>query len=408
MRAIIFLACILPVCSLKMVQKEENIYSYVDMSCKMTVDTKNKKMFLKSDTGNFVVSDGKVHDEDGKVIGSSTPKPMICESDTGRANNSHAFIIVGSSASYLWHYLNPFFNKHCYAKANGMAYYLWFGDATPDMIQAYKTKSPEAAKCSAGLGPHTHYYYPIGMKMILEAKRNVQWLVSMDLSDAWINGAHQHDDALRSILTEKEGYKLSDVAFAAQLGSSRTFCNGALWAVKNTEWSRQWLEKVYTNRCSDMNQLSYWHTTLREFKKENPSFKYNENAMGSYNSARSHMPHAVQQMLSPEQQIVFKKYRGDSNMALHEPLYFGKHFMLLPNDAPEGTSFEDRKKWFGFRGNRAGGEPVLCHRPMDHAMFQQKMGADEQNDHYEEFGNSNNCLRHKTMCTGGGQCMCDA
>jgi len=407
------LLCILPVSSLRLAQQhsqikttEQEIYAHVDSSCKMTVDTKNKKLFLKSDTGNFVVSNGKVEDENGNVIGTTTPKPMICESDTGSVDSHHSFFIVGSSAPYLWSYLDPFFNKHCYAKANKMTYYLWFGEASPEMNTAYSTKGTDAAKCSSGLGSSCHYFYPIGMKKVLEEKKNVKWLVSMDLSDSWLNGAHFKDDALRTILTDD----MSDVAFAAQLGQSRTFVNGALWAIKNTEWSKQWLADVYANRCGSMNQQSYWVTLLQHFQKENPGFTYNENAMSSYNGARSQMAAAVVPMLSPEQQIVYKTYRAAPGMSLHEPLYFGKHMMLLPNSAPIGS---DPTSFVGFRGNRDGGEPVMCHRPMGHAFFKQKVGFDGQTDFEEdaEFDgdavNSNNCNRGQSMCTGGATCMCD-
>jgi len=413
----IALLCLLPVSSLRLAQqnskKEGDIYSHVDSSCKMSVDTKNKKIFLTTDIGNFVVADGKVEDENGKVIGSTTPKPMICESDTGSPDSHHSFIIVGSSAPYLWSYLDPFFNKHCFAKTNKMTYYLWFGEASAEMNAAYAAKTADAAQCSSGLGSSCHYFYPIGMKKILDEKPNVKWLVSMDLSDAFFNGAHFQDDALRKLLTDD----LSDVAFAAQLGQSRTFVNGALWAIKNTEWSKQWLADVYKNRCGSMNQQSYWVTLLQHFKKEKPDFTFNEGSMSSYNGARGAMASAVIPMLSPEQQAVYKKYRGTAGMPLPEPLYFGKHMMLLPNAPPEGS---DPKNFIGFRGDRSGGEPIMCHRPMNHKFFlKEKTGFDGQTDfdgqsefetdmdEAESEASSNNCLRSVSMCAGGGSCMCD-
>jgi len=400
------LLCILPASSLRLATKEEqgDIYSQVSISCKMTVNTKERMMHLTTDIGNFVVKNGQVYDENDKVVGKSTPKPMICESDTGSVNNTHSFLLVGSSASYLWSYLNPFFNKHCYAKQNQMTYYLWFGEVNNEISTLYKNKDPDAAKCSGGLGSPIHYFYPIGMKKIFDNKPNLKWLVSMDLSDAFFNGAHFADNSLRRVLTDD----LSDVAFAAQLGATRTFVNGALWAIKNTEWSKQWLADVYKNRCGNMNQLSYWHTLLQHWKKENPSFEYNENSMTSYNGARGYMPSVAWKMLSTAQQEVFHKYRSDSNNLLREPLYFGKHMMILPNGAPAGT---DPTEFLGFRGNRDGGEPLMCHRPMAHKMFLQFDDKEEQEFDFDsdmETHNSNNCLREKRMCTGGGSCMCDA
>jgi len=410
--AITFL-CVLPVSSLRLAQtshfktEEQDIYSHIDSSCKLTVDTKQKKLFLKSDTGNFVVVNGKVEDENGKVIGTTTPKPMICESDTGPVDNTHSFIVVASSAPYLNSYLDPFFNKHCYAKANKMTYYLWFGEASEEMSKTYQTKASDAAKCGAGLGMLSHYFYPIGMKKILAEQTSLKWLVSMDISDAWINGAHWEDNALKNILTED----LSDVAFAAQLGRSRTFVNGALWAIKNTEWSRQWLADVYKNRCGGMNQQAYWVTLLQHFQKEKPEFTFNEGAMSSYNSARTAMVSSVGPMLSERQQQVFKTYKASAGGELREPLYFGKHMMILPNAKPEGAALS----WVGFRGDRDGGEPLMCHRPMSHAMFNQKVEFDGQTefdgeaefDTDMEMQNGANCLRTQTMCTGGATCMCD-
>merc|ERR1719161_3478100 len=120
------------------------------------------------------------------------------------------------------------------------------------------------------------------------------------------------------------------------------------------------------------------------------------------------MTSAVVGMLSPKQQEVYLKYRHDSNNLLREPLYFGKHMMILPNGAPEGT---DAANFLGFRGNRDGGEPLMCHRPMAHKMFLQFDDKEEQEfdlDSDMETVNSNNCLRERRMCTVGGSCMCDA
>eukprot|EP00746_Dinoflagellata_sp_MGD_P036753 gnl/MRDRNA2_/MRDRNA2_188307_c0_seq1.p2 gnl/MRDRNA2_/MRDRNA2_188307_c0~~gnl/MRDRNA2_/MRDRNA2_188307_c0_seq1.p2 ORF type:complete len:113 (+),score=14.09 gnl/MRDRNA2_/MRDRNA2_188307_c0_seq1:71-409(+) len=112
--------------------------------------------------------------------------------------------------------------------------------------------------------------------------------------------------------------------------------------------------------------------------------------MSSCKSARDHMPEAVVPMLSPEQQSVYKECRAGKDGELREAFYFGKHFMILPNAAPKDVKPED---FLGFRGNRDGGEPALCHRP-----FKTKPNK----------SNIKNCAREETMCRGGGSCKCDA
>jgi hypothetical protein len=415
--------CILPASSLRLTEtvfleeKSKDIYSFIDSSCKVTVDTKQKKLFLKSETGNFVVSNGQVEDENGKVIGATTPKPMVCESDTGPTEKSHAFFVVASSAPYLNEWLDPYFNKHCWAKANGIKYYLFFGEATPEMTNMYQKKSPDAAKCSgSGLnhdGGVSHYYFPIGMKIVLEMK-SVSWLQSMDISDSWFNGAHFNNGAqvMKSILNND----LPDISFAAQFGNSSAFVNGALWAIKNTEWSKQFLEDVYKNRCGNMNQQAYWNTLLQHYKKEKPDFLYDENAMAEYRSAKSYMLSVVKPMLSPAQQEVYTKYRKDA--VLREPLHFGKHMVILPNAAPKGAA---PGSFVGFRGDRDGGEPFLCHSPPHHWMsrkpsfkeventgfdfdFDGQMAPNKKNKMAE--GEHRGCGSHP--CAGGATCQCEA
>jgi len=332
------------------------------------VDTETQTIHLKSDIGNFMVKNGKVHDEEGKPVGDMASKVLVCTGNADAPSDGPAFFWVTSGAKYLYKDsgqgapIDFLMNKHCWAKKHNVQYYLWIGEADPSFM---KEKAPDAVKCKDA-HPGNHYFVVAGMHLLLKEKPN-SWIISMDISDTFFTKSQWDHNLLGDYLDENFDF----IGGATTSGVGR-FINGAIVAGKGfskSPWATNFYSEWFKNRCGGMNQLAMWSSLFKIWENEDNAdgafhvkWKKFEKYGGPTGPDHGYARQASGALLKGEEQKhAFKQWTktGKLDQALQYP-----HVLVHGNTgsaSPNGIAFRadrDRSK-----------ESFMCHNTADRSKM---------------------------------------
>lgn len=321
--------------------------------CNMTIDIRSKVLSLKTETGTLIMREGGIFEDNGALIGDVPPRALICESaDTGAQAGGVALFTVTSGANYTFKGWTGLINKYCWAKRHRVHLYLWLGEVDRSFLES---KTEDALPCSNHEPVSNHYFRPLGMRAILEEKQP-NWIVNLDLQDAWFPAQHFLSNHFPRFLREGVG----DLVNGKVHGQSQVFMNGAVIAFKNTAWAKYFLLRWFKNRCGRKDQLSLWHSLFTEWKKEIPSLQWDVKKLLKYDTAMLYVPK------------VAEKYLGWKNGFNSEELHL-PHVTIMPNVAPfPNVSF----RWSEDGQN----EPFICHIRLDKANALERKKCDHRMD----------------------------
>jgi len=226
-----------------------------------------------------------------------------------------------------WTHWDVMMNKVCWAKRNQVKMFIWMGSVSKDITK----KDLDAHACGETKPPGNHYFIPLGLHGVLEDRKDVTYLVDMDLSDAFFPVKYSNVNHLDKFLTEENGDFITG-AHANEKGDARNWVNGAIIGFKNTDWTLSLLDKWFKNRCGPKNQLGLWSSLLQLFKEEDPSFTYNEKILSRYHSGWNEATTEAQPFASDID--AWKDYHATG--MLSKKVHFGKHMTILPNVDPNG------------------------------------------------------------------------
>jgi len=339
--------------------------------CSMSVDADSKTWNMKTEEfGELTMSNFKFSHTNGSTIGDTPPKPMICEVETGAEGVGPGIFISTNGASYLnmkmskgqkqfkenkWTHWDVMMNKVCWAKRHKVKLFVWIGSVSKDITK----KDLDAHKCTETGNPGNHYFIPLGLHGVLEDRKDVTYLVDMDLSDAFFPVKYSNVNLLDTYLTEENGDFITG-AHALTKGGARCWINGAIIGFKNTDWTLRLLDKWFKNRCGPKNQLGLWSSLLQLFKEEDPSFTYSEKVLSRYHTAWTYATREA--MPFSNDPAAWQNYRETGRLS--KTVHFGKHVTILPNADKNGEWQADKidPEFHAFRavyGKEA--DSFMCH-----------------------------------------------
>lgn len=310
--------------------------------CKMHLDADNLRLHLDTGAEKLIITKEGIQKEDGTPVGDEPKQALICESTDTIAHEGAAGLFTQStSASYLhadgqW---PMFLNKYCYAKKHKKRLFLWFGAVKDESF--LKEKSDDSLPCGESATPSNHYFRALALHTILKENKDLPWLVQVDM-DAWFPKEHFQGDFQKMYLDNQD----NDIVTAAP--SYRVLVNAAVLALKNTPWTTNFMKTWFKNRCGFKDQLSLWHSLFIEWKKEDPTFKYDKKKMLTYKTAKSYALTAAADHFGKK----LSGYDGGQVLAKKAQL---PHVTILPN-----RNVGDKPP-MRFNFNHAGQSPFFCH-----------------------------------------------
>jgi len=277
-----------------------------------------------------------------------------------------------------WTHWDVMMNKVCWAKRHGVKMFIWLGSVSKDITK----RDLDAHACIETENPGNHYFIPLGLHGVLESRKDVTYLLDMDLSDAFFPVKYSKVNLLDRYFTEENGDFITG-AQALSKGGSRCWINGALIGFKNTEWTLRLLDKWFKNRCGPKNQLGLWSSLLQLFTEEDNTFTYDDKVLSRYHTAWLQATVEAEPMSSDIDE--WKNYRATG--MLSKTVHFGSHVTLLPNVDPD-HQWQPKKMAEDFAAFRA-----VYGKQADSFMCHMKQ--------YKEPG----CNSKLNVCTGD-QCTC--
>jgi len=291
-------------------------------NCTMTVNAAKREIYLQTAEGPMTMTEGGII-KDGINIGPAPPRALICEAvDTHAKNGSIAILDTATSTTYLYHggenQWSGFINKHCYAKLHNKGHFLWIGEVTSEATELLLKKDQDAVPCKDGT-PSNHYFRPLALQAILEAKPHVGRIINMDL-DVWIPAAHWNDDLETQFFAESE-----DVITGQSSGPR--LVSGACVGFKNSLVGKQVLAGWFKNRCGRKDQIALWNSLFQAFQREDPNFKFDAGKMSSYKTAMKYSIELARRH--------WPDYGGKpsyrNGWTVEKPVHMGKTLLVHPN-----------------------------------------------------------------------------